>query len=251
MKYSLLGVFIAGTLLMASPALSLTTPGAAGAAGTALPAVRHLVYRFGYNTKATKEGTGTGTTTIDIVGLAADGGMNVTATDYWWNTVNPRQTSTCEIYTDGGVTCAQRPYVLSPIQVTILSLLGRHYFSALSGGTNVSWQKTFAVKASFAPIASSGFAGQMYTWKCTNALQAKGTTPNNGKPVVVIHGTGSMKQQGGRYITANQKSTILFDPRLKIPVYLAEEFTFVPQRTTNRYTVELKLINYSTTPSSS
>ena len=248
MKYSLLGVFIAGTLFMASPALSQTSP---GTAGTGLPAVRHLVYRFGYNTKATKEGTGTGTTTIDIVGLAADGGMNVTATDHWWNTVNPRQTSTCEVYANGGITCAQRPYVLSPIQVTILSLIGRHYFSALSGGTSVSWQQNFAVKASFAPIASSGFGGQMYTWNCTNALQAKGTTPNNGKPVVVIHTTGSMKQQGGRYITANQKSTILFDPHLKMPVYLAEEFTFVPQRSTNRYTVELKLINFSTTPSNS
>jgi hypothetical protein len=248
MKYSLLGVFIAGTLLMASPALSQTSP---GTAATALPTVRHLVYRFGYNTKATKEGTGTGTMTIDIVGLAADGGMNVTATDHWWNTVHPRQTSNCEVYPNGGVTCPQRPYVLSPIQVTILSLLGQHYFSALSGGTDASWQQNFAVKASLAPSATVGFAGQMYTWNCTNALQAKGTTPNNGKPVVVIHGTGTMKQQGGRYVTTNQKSTILYDPSLKMPVYLAEEFIFVPQRSTNRYTVELKLINYSSTPSNS
>jgi hypothetical protein len=246
MKYSLLGVFIAGTLLMATPALSQSAP------GTALPAVRHLVYEFGYNTKAAKQGNGTGTTTIDIVGLAADGGMNVTATDHWWNTVNPRQTSNCEVYANGNVTCGQRPYNLSPIQVTILSMLGQHYFSALSGGPNSSWQQTFAIKASFAPSApGGGFAGQLYTWNCTNALQAKGTTPNEGKPVVVIHATGTMKQQGGRYITANQKSTVLYDPRLKTSVYLSEEFRFVPQRNTNRETVELKLINYSTNPSAS
>ena len=245
MKYSLLGVFIAGTLLMASPALSQSSPGAG------LPAVRHLVYQFGYNTKAAKQGNGTGTTTIDIVGLAADGGMNVTATDFWWNTVNPRQTSTCEVYPNGGITCPTRPYILSPIQVTILSLLGRHYFSALTGGTNVSWQQTFAVKAAFAPSAPGGFSGQLYTWNCTNALQAKGTTPNDGGPVVVIHGTGTMKQQGGRYYTVNQKSTILFDPRLKIPVYLSENFKFVPQRNTNREEIELKLIKYSSNPSAS
>lgn len=244
MKVSLLGFFIAGSILMASPVVTQASP------ATGLPAVRHLVYEFGYNTKAAKQGNGTGTITIDIEGLAPDGGMNVTATDYWWNTVNPRQTSNCEVYASGGITCPERPYILSPIQVTILSLLGRQYFSALSGGVHVSWQQNFVVKASFAPGANSGFSGQMFTWNCTNSLQAKGTTPNNGKPVVVIAGTGSMKQQGGRYTTVNQKSNVLYDPRLKMPVYLDEEFRFVPQRTTNRYTIELKLINFSTNPQS-
>jgi hypothetical protein len=60
-----------------------------------------------------------------------------------------------------------------------------------------------------------------------------------------------MKQQGGRYYTVNQKSTILFDPRLKIPVYLSENFKFVPQRNTNREEIELKLIKYSSTPNPS
>jgi hypothetical protein len=137
------------------------------------------------------------------------------------------------------------------VQVTILSLLGRHYFSALSGGPNSSWRQTFAVKASFAPGAPGGFAGQLYTWNCTNALQAKGTTPNEGQPVVVIHGTGTMKQHGGRYYNVNQKSTILYDPRLKMPVYLSEVFRFVPQRNTNREEIELKLIRYSSNPSAS
>ena len=47
-------VFIAGVALAASPAQ---------AQQAGLPMVRHLVYRFGYNTSATKSGTGTGTTT--------------------------------------------------------------------------------------------------------------------------------------------------------------------------------------------
>ncbi|HEY1428220.1 MAG TPA: hypothetical protein VGF18_01510, partial [Candidatus Tumulicola sp.] len=247
MKYLLFAVSIAGTLLTASPALSQTTaaPGSASmmaqpAAG--MPALRHLVYQFGYNTKAAKQGAGTGTTTIDVVGMASDGGLTVSATDNWWNTVNPRQSYTCELYPSGSVTCAQRPNALSPIQATILPLLGRNFFKALAGGSHATWQQTFAIKATFAPAASSGFAGQMYTWNATFALTGKGTVSNDGQPVVLVQSTGPMKQQGGRYVTANQKSSILFDPRLKIPVFLDEGITFVPRQTTNRYTVEMKLI---------
>jgi hypothetical protein len=61
---------LTGAMLAAAPALAQQT-------ATGLPTVRHLVYQFGYNTKAAKSGTGTGTTTIDIVGLAKDGGMTV------------------------------------------------------------------------------------------------------------------------------------------------------------------------------
>jgi hypothetical protein len=252
MKYSVFGISIACALLAASPALSQASAAPASASmtmqqGTPLPAVRHLVYRFGYNAKATKEGNGTGTTTIDIVGLAKDGGMTVTATDNWWNSVNPRQTYTCEVYANGGVNCAHRPNALSPIQVTILPLLGQHYFKALAGGPNSTWQQSYKVYATFSPSSSGGFAGQPVTWNGTSALTGKGTVQNDGKPVVSIHATGALKQQGGRYITANQKSSMLYDPRLKIPVYQFQDITFVPRLTTNHYTVELKLINYSTT----
>jgi hypothetical protein len=251
MNYILSATFTAAAVVGASTALAQSSPApgsapvAAPSAAAVLPAVRHLVYRFGYNTKATKEGTGTGTTTIDIVGLAKDGGMTVTATDNWWNTVNPRQTYTCEVYPNGGVTCTQAPNALSPIQLTVVPLLGRHYFSPLSAGPHSSWQQTFKVQASLFPSAAVGFAGQVYTWNCGNTLSGKGTTPNGDKPLVVIHANGAMKQQGGRYITVNQKSNILFDPHLKIPVYLDEELTFVPRLSINRYTVQLKLINYS------
>jgi hypothetical protein len=255
MKYSLFGVFIAGALLAAAPAYSQssTMTGSTMMAQPAitLPAVRHMVYRFGYNTKATASGTGTGTTTIDIVGVAKDGGMNVTATDNWWNTVNPRQTYSCEVYANGNVKCPQRPNAISPIQVTIVPLLGPHFFKALAGGTHAAWTQNWTVWATLVPAASSGFAGQPTNWNCTASLTGKGTVQNNGKPVVVLDATGSMKQQGGRYVTVDQKSNLLYDPRLKIPVYLAQEIRFVPQRSTARYTVELKLINFSTTPGGS
>jgi hypothetical protein len=240
MKTFLAAVFIAGVALAASPA---------PAQQAGLPAVRHLVYRFGYNTPATKSGTGTGTTTIDIEALAPDGGMTVKATDDWWNTVRPRQTYTCEVYPNGGVTCAQPPNAISPIQIAVVPLLGQHYFSALSGGANSTWQQKYSVHATFAPSASSGFAGQLYTWNCAYTLTGKGTVPNNSHQVNVIHSTGAMKQQGGRYITVNQKANMFFDPKLQMPVYVDEEFTFVPRVTVNRYTIQMKLISFSKNPS--
>ncbi len=206
-----------------------------------LPAVRHLVYQFGYNTQAADHGDGTGTTTIDITGLAKDGGMMVTATDNWWNTVKPRQSFTCEVYPNGGVTCAEAPYAVSPIQIAILPLLGQQYFAALSAGPTSSWKQTYNVRATFFPSASRGFMGQVYTWNCAYTLTAKGTIPE-AAPVVLVQSEGSMKQQGGRYITVNQKANIAFDPRIQMPVFVDELLTFVPQMTVNRYTIQLKLI---------
>jgi hypothetical protein len=235
-------------MLAASPVSAQQTPPTSGSAAPAaspaaagLPTVRHLVYQFGYNTKAASEGTGTGTTTIDITGLAADGGMTVTATDDWWNTVNPRQTYTCEVYSSGGVTCAQPPYALSPIQLAVVPLLGRDYFASLSQGPTSSWKQNYNVKATFDPSGSTGFAGEVTTWNCAYTLTGKGTVPN-GAPLILIQADGAMKQQGGRDLTVNQKAGIVFDPRIQMPVLVDEELNLVPRLSINRYTVELKLI---------
>ena len=145
------------------------------------------------------------------------------ATDDWWNTVRPRQTYTCEVYPNGGVTCAQPPNAISAVQIAVAPLLGQHYFSALSAGADSTWQQKYNVRATFFPSASSGFAGQVYTWNCAYTLTGKGMVPNNNHQVNVIHSTGAMKQQGGRYITVNQKANLLFDPKLGTPVYVDEE----------------------------
>ena len=244
MNKSVPAAFFVTAILVASPGRAQQTPGAMQQAPAGTRAIHHLVYRFGYNTKATKAGNGTGTTTVDFGAAAPDGGVMVTATDSWWNTVRPRQSSTCELHPNGGVTCAQPPYSLSPIQVAIVPLLGRHYFSALAAGPNAVWQQQYNVRATFFPAAATGFAGQVYTYNCAYSLNGKGTVPNNGQPVVLVHQTGAMKQVGGRYIKVNQKANFLFDPRLKLPVFVDEELTFVPQVSVNKYTVELKLIQY-------
>lgn len=241
--------FTVAAIVAALPAAAQQAPTASGAAAeaassaaAALPAVRHLVYQFGYNTKAASEGTGTGTTTIDITGMAADGGMTVSATDDWWNTVNPRQTYTCEVYPSGAVTCAQPPYALSPIQLAVVPLLGQTYFSALSGNPNSTWKQNYNIRATFDPSGSTGFAGEVNTWSSAYTLTGKGTVPN-GAPLLLVHSDGMMKEQGGRAITVNQKANILFDPRIKMPVYVDEALNLVPRFGVDQYTVELKLTN--------
>ena len=244
MKNVVIAVFTISALFALAPVAAQQTPEPSAPPATAaagLPAVRHLVYQFGYNTPAASQGNGTGTTTIDIVGLAKDGGMTVTATDDWWNTVNPRQSYTCEVSPDGGVTCAQPPYAVSPIQIAVLPLLGQQYFSALSAGSGANWKQAYKVQATFFPGAGIGFAGQVYTWNCESALSGKGTVPN-AAPLLLIHSDGTMKQQGGRYITVIQKANIAFDPRISMPVFIDEAITFVPRLTVNQYTIQLKLI---------
>ena len=240
--------FAIAAMLAASPAGAAQTSAAsasmaptAAPAAAGLPALHHLVYEFGYNTKAASQGNNTGTTTIDIGGLARDGGMTVTATDSWWNTVHPKQSSTCEVYANGGVTCSKPPYSLTVMQSAVVPLLGQSYFSALSAGLNSSWKQDYNVRATFSPGISTGFAGQVYTWNCAFSLEGKGTIPEQ-PPLILINSTGSLKQQGGRYTTLSQKGSYLFDPRIKTAVYVNEVLRVVPQQTTNSYSIEMKLI---------
>lgn len=239
-----IAIALAGAMVLSvSSALAQepsSPPAAATPATAAGPAVRHLVYRFGYNEKAMDQGPGTGNTTIDIVGPANDGGMTVTATDDWWNSVKPRQSYTCEVYPNGGVTCAQPPYAVSPIQIAILPMLGQGYFTALSSGPSANWKQSYNVRATFFPSAAVGFAGQVYTWNCAYTLTGKGTMPNDA-PLILVRSEGSMKQQGGRQITVNQTANMAYDPRINVPVFIDEAISFVPRLSVNQYTVQLRL----------
>ena len=223
---------------------TLALVGVAQAPGST-PSVRHMVFRFGYNGPADDQGKQTGTTTIDITGPASDGGMTVSMLDEWWHQARPRQQYTCEVYPNGGVKCANAPYAISPIQVTILPLLAHNYFSALHGNPNASWSMNYTVRATFLPGASGGFAGQVYTWKCAYTLTGQGTVPNDA-PIVLVHQEGQMMQQGGTGIKVNQKTKIAFDPRNHLPVVVGETVTFIPTRTTNNYIINLRLIKAGT-----
>lgn len=223
-----------GLLLATLFALSGQTP------STAPAAVRHLVYEFGYNTKAASSGNGTGTTTIVISGPLPDGSVMISGTDYWWNTARPRATNTCEVHPNGGVSCTQRPYAISPIQLTLFPLLAAHYFSGLSAGGKSSWKQTYKVKGAIIPGAT-GFAGQLYTWNCTFDLQGKGPIPKAGA-AVLIQTNGTLVQQGGRYLQATSKQRIAYDTAANVPVAVSDVRTHLPQTNVyNKDLVDLKL----------
>jgi hypothetical protein len=227
-----------GLLAAVLLALSAQTPTA-----TSAP-MRHLVYEFGFNTKVASSGNGTGTETIDIVGPAKDGGVIVTGTDSWWNTVRPRATNTCELYAGGGVSCTQPPYALSPIQVTIFPLLAHGYFKGLSSAATSAWKRSYQVKAAIVPGAS-GFAGQLGTWNCTYSIQGKGPIAN-AAPMVLVQAQGTLEQQGGRYLKASSKQRIAYDPVAQLPVIVSDTRTHLPMKSVySNDLVELKLMKDS------
>jgi hypothetical protein len=225
-------------LLVAVVALSAQAPAPA-------PLMRHLVYRFGFNTAVASSGQGTGTTTVDIHGPAADGGVMISGTDFWWNTVRPRATNTCELYPSGRVNCAQAPNAISPIQLTLFPLLASNYFNGLNASGTSSWKHAYTFYAAVLPGAASGFASQPYTWNCTYNLVGKGLIPKAGG-AILIETHGKLAQQGGRYWQASSKQRIAYDPAAGIPVVVRDTRTHLPMRSVySNDLVELKLIKDS------
>jgi hypothetical protein len=202
--------------------------------------IRHLVYQFGYNTPVASSGNGTGTTAIDIGGPAPDGGLLVSGTDHWWNTVRARATNTCELYKDGDVKCVQAPNAISPIQVTIFPMLARSYFHGLNAGATSEWSHAYHIFAAILPGAS-GFAAQPETWNCSYDLQGKGPIKGAG-PLVLIEGSGTLAQQGGKYLKGTSKVRIVYDPVAKIPGIVRDVRTHIPYRSAySNDLIELKL----------
>ena len=203
----------------------------------------HLVYEFGYNTKAASSGQGTGTTTVDIT-QAADGGVMISAADFWWNTVRPRATNTCELYPNGSVSCLQAPYAISPMQFTLFPLLGHSYFKSLGPDGKSNWSHTFKIKAAVIPGAT-GFAGQLDTWNCTYQLKGEGPIPN-GAPLLLVVANGTLKQESGRQLQATSKQRIAFDPTKNVPAFISDVRTHIPMKSVySNDLIELKLTKLS------
>ncbi len=69
-------------------------------------------------------GPGSSRVAIDVLGLAADGGTLLAATETKWNAVRPQQTVQCEVYAHGDLVCGRDEF-LSPEERVILPLLAR------------------------------------------------------------------------------------------------------------------------------
>lgn len=205
--------------------------------------MHHLVYQFGYNTPVASSGNGTGTTTIDIA-RAADGGLLLSGTDRWWNTVRARATNTCELYKNGDVKCNQAPNAISPMQVTIFPMLAHSYFHGLNAAATSSWSHEYQLYAAIIPGAS-GFAGQATTWNCNYNLHGEGPIKGAGSLVLVV-GSGTLGQQGGTYRKATSKVRVVYDPVAKVPGIIRDVRTHIPYRSVNSNDlIELKLVQDS------
>ncbi len=111
------------------------------------------------------------------------------------------------------------------MQLTLFPLLGRKYFTGLSAGPTATWTNKSHVKAAIIPGAS-GFAGSA--------------------PLILIHQTGTLDQQGGTYRNATEKANVAYDPVHKVPASIDEVRTHVPQRSAfNNDTIQLKLTKLS------
>ena len=167
-----------------------------------------MVYQFGYNTKAADQGNGTGTTTIDILGPAPDGGVTISGTDYWWNTARPRATNTCEVYASGAVKCG--------------------YFKGLNAGGTSSWTQTYTIYGrSFRGRPARSPATPIRGIASINSKVRASARPT--RRVVAIDLTGTLTQEGGRYKSGTTKAQIAYDTKSKIPLVVQEVRSRLPQ----------------------
>ncbi len=231
-----------GLLVTAIFVLSAQTP--AAAPQTAVKYTRHLVYQFGYNTPAASSGQGTGTTTIDISYPTKDGGLKISGTDHWWNTVRPRATNTCEVHLNGNVMCSQAPYAISPMQLTIFPLLAIGVFKALNTAGTSSWSRSYKAYAAIIPGAT-GFAGAPNNWLCSYQFTGKGPI-KSAASLLLVEADGTLDQQGGTYLKAKSKQNIVYDPAAKLAVIVTDTRTHIPYRSVySNDVVGLKLLKDS------
>jgi hypothetical protein len=192
---------------------------------------RHLEYRFGWNTKVADTGPLTGTISVDLV-PASDGGTTVSATESWWNAVRPNATNTCEVYSSGSISCMERPYTLSAMQLTLFPLLGRSFFDGLTSLGASTWKKSFQLNKG------------VDAWACDFTLNGEGAIPG-AAPLVLVESSGTIAPQGDHYReeTDNVTSRIAYDPIADLPVLVSEVLTHLGRNTTHSVeSVQLKLM---------
>jgi hypothetical protein len=185
------------------------------------PAVRHLEYAFSpypvsrvadTGTAGPISGPGTGTMSVDIAGPASDGGLMISATEDWWYSVRPRQTHTCEVYPNGGLSCDWIPSP-SASELVLLPLLARDYFSGVGSS---QWQQAY--KLSFGD-------GYVVT-AVKNDLHVIGSSDSGRIVNVALNGT--ITQLDRHYFTAGETGTIAYDTKTSVPVTVHMVRQWVP-----------------------
>jgi hypothetical protein len=221
---------IFGVLAAAILALSAQAPA---------PAVRHLEYAFSpypvsrvadTGTVGTISGPGTGTMSVDIEGPASDGGLVISATEDWWYSVRPRQTHTCEVYPNGGLSCDYIP-APSASELVLLPLLARDYFSGVGSS---QWQQAYKLS----------FGGGYVVTAVTNNLRVIGSSDAGRIVNVALNGT--LTQLDRHYFKAGESGTIAYDTKSSVPVTVHVVRQWVPSDSTfSSNAVDFKLLKDS------
>jgi hypothetical protein len=202
---------------------------------------RHLEYAFSpypvtrvveNGTIPPIEGPGTGTMGVDILGQAPDGGLLISATEDWWYSVRPRQTHTCEVYPNGGLSC---DYIPSPSasELVLLPLLARDYFSGVASS---QWKQTYRLS----------FGDNYVVTAVSNDLKVTGSSDAGRVVDVAVNGT--LTQLDRRYLHATETGTIFYDTKSAIPVAAHIVRQWVPTDSSfSSNAVDFKLLKDSAT----
>jgi hypothetical protein len=172
--------------------------------------VRHLEYAFAiYPTAKSNGGDYNGTLSVDILGTAADGGILVQASEWWYYTLRPRQTRECEVYAGGTVRCDDVPPYPSEVELALFPLLARDFFSGSSPNGASSWQQKFALS----------FSKGLYVTAVSMDLSA---TPQNGGQVMIVTSKGLFQQLDRRDRKTFEEGQFVYDRAASLPVVVHE-----------------------------
>lgn len=199
--------------------------------------VRHLEYAFAiYPTAKPNGGYYNGTLSVDILGIAPDGGMLVQASESWYYALRPRQTRECEVYAVGTVHCDDVPPYPSETELVLFPLLARDFFSSGSSDGPSSWQQKFALS----------FAKGLYVTAASMDLSA---TPQSGGRVLIVKSKGVFQQLDRRDQKALEEGQFVYDRAASLPVVVHEVRSPTPTGSIYSQTsVDLQLMKDSAMP---
>jgi hypothetical protein len=201
---------------------------------TPAPPVRHLEYAFAiYPVAKPNNGYYNGTLSVDVLGPAPDGGMLVSASEWWYYTLRPRQTRGCEVYPTGSVRCDDTPPYPSESELVLFPLLADKFISNASATGASSWEQKFTLS----------FSKGLFV---TDASMDLSAMPRGDGRLLDVKSTGVFQQVDRHQWKEQEDGKFLYDRVASIPVLVHEERAPTPTRSVYSSTaVDLRLIRDS------
>jgi hypothetical protein len=202
--------------------------------------VRHLEYAFAiYPTSVPIHGYYNGTLSVDVLGMAPDGGMLVRASDWWYYTLRPRQAVECEVYASGDVHCDNVPPVPSDSALVLLPLLAQNFFNRGSSTGPSSWKQHYTVS----------FNKGLFVADVSMDLSA---TPKGDGKFLLVKSNGDIRQINGRQRYASEEGSFVYYPAESVLLLAHDERGHLPTGSVfTRTSVDLRLTKDSAATDSS